>query len=187
MSIDSRSTGQLHGLVGQWLQRHQALLFLTALAVLSRLLPHPDNITPMAAIGLFAGAHIHQRYYFLVPVVAALISDLLGPGIYAITTMIAVYAGYLGASVVARLLLHRRKIATRLPITIVAGAVVFYLISNLGSWWGYYSHDLAGLIACYTNGLPYLLRSLLGDAFYSVVFFGLYSAWSHTNTAQRYA
>ena len=121
------------------------------------------------------------------PVIAALISDLLGPGIYATTTMFAVYAGYLGASIVARLLLHRRSITARLPITVVAGAVAFYLLSNLGPWWGYYSHDLTGLMTCYTNGLPYLLRSLLGDAFYSVIFFGLYGVWSHTNAAQRYA
>ncbi len=187
MSFNTTSPTRRQRQFGHWFVRHQALFFLVALAALSRLLPHPDNVTPMAAIGLFAGAHIQQRYYLLVPLLAAIISDLLGPGLYAPVTMLAVYAGYVGTSVVARLLLHRQRIATRLPMTVIAGALTFYLISNLGPWWGYYSHDLSGLMACYANGLPYLLRSLLGDAFYSAAFFGLYSAWSHTQLARRYA
>ncbi|MGH8121132.1 MAG: DUF6580 family putative transport protein, partial [Gammaproteobacteria bacterium] len=35
--------------------------FLILLAVVSRLLPHPPNFTPIAALGLFSGACLQSR------------------------------------------------------------------------------------------------------------------------------
>src|SRR5512134_3643788 len=50
---------------------------LIVLAAASRLLPHPPNFAPVAAIGLFAGAMIGRRAGWLVPFVALLASDLV--------------------------------------------------------------------------------------------------------------
>ena len=54
------------------------------LAALSRLLPHPPNVTPIAAIGLFAGAQFRNRKAaFLLPMAAMFLSDLvLGFAVY---------------------------------------------------------------------------------------------------------
>jgi len=47
------------------------------LAALSRLLPHPPNVTPIAAMALFAGAHLRNwRIAFLLPMAAMFLSDL---------------------------------------------------------------------------------------------------------------
>lgn len=158
----------------QFVIANQALFFLIALAVLGRLLPHPDNITPLAAIGLFAGAYLDRRLFVLVPLLAAFISDLLGPGLYSLQVMFFVYAGLMLSAVCGRLLLFQRKKLTRLPFTVVVSAFAFYLVSNLGPWWAYYEHSVSGLLTCYANGIPYLFRTLAGDAMYCLIFFGLY-------------
>jgi hypothetical protein len=165
--------------IKQLASQHQALLFLISLAVLGRLLPHPDNITPLAAIGLFAGAYLDRRLFLLVPVIAAFVSDIAGPGIYSLMVMTFVYAGLLLSSVSGRLILKGKKGKhkfPRLPAAVLASAIGFYLVSNLGPWWAYYEHSLSGLLVCYANGLPYLARSLAGDALYSLIFFGLYES-----------
>jgi hypothetical protein len=156
--------------------RHQALLFLISLAVLGRLLPHPDNITPLAAIGLFAGAYLDRRLFLLVPVIAAFVSDLAGPGFYNLLVMLFVYAGLMLSASSGRLLLKGQRKFPRLPAAVLVSAIGFYLVSNLGAWWAFYDHSLEGLLSCYVNGLPYLGRTLAGDAFYSLIFFGLYES-----------
>ena len=159
---------------------NQALLFLIALAILGRLLPHPDNITPLAAIGLFAGAYLDKRLFLLIPLLAAFISDLLGPGLYNPVIMLFVYGGLLLSAACGRWFLHGHHKFTRLPGTVIASALLFYAVSNLGPWWAYYEHSISGLLTCYSNGLPYLARTLLGDAIYSLAFFAVYEAFRHS-------
>lgn len=170
MNIDTHSLGKFK----HWLVSQQALLFLIAVAVLGRLLPHPDNITPLAAIGLFAGAYLDRRLFLVVPVIAAFIGDMSGPGFYGLGIMLFVYAGLLLSSLSGRLVLRNRPKFMNLPVAVLASAIGFYLVSNLGPWWAYYEHSLNGLLTCYANGLPYLARTIAGDAAYSVIFFGLY-------------
>jgi hypothetical protein len=49
------------------------LAALIALGVAGRLLPHPPNFTPMAAIALFAGFIFVKRYMSIVAVVATML------------------------------------------------------------------------------------------------------------------
>ena len=60
------------------------LSVIVGLAALSRLLPHPPNVTPIAAMALFAGAHFRNRKAaFLLPIAAMFLSDLvLGFAVY---------------------------------------------------------------------------------------------------------
>ena len=44
---------------------------------LSRLLPHPLNFTPIAAIALFGGTYLNKKYSIVLPMLALLISDYL--------------------------------------------------------------------------------------------------------------
>ncbi|MEX0901852.1 MAG: DUF6580 family putative transport protein [Pseudohongiellaceae bacterium] len=169
-----------------WIGAQQALWFILSLAVLSRLLPHPENITPLAAMGLFAGAHISSRIYLWVPVLAALLSDLLGPGLYNLAVMLLVYLGLATASLLGKLLLRNQTLWPRLPLAVIAASLSFYGISNLGAWWAYYPHSLEGLISCYVNGLPYLGRTLLGDGFYALLFFGSYALYQQLQTRLHY-
>src|ERR1035437_7161951 len=57
-------------------------------AAASRLIPHPPNFTPIAAIALFGGAQFSsQRAAFFVPLAGLFLSDLV-LGFYAITPVV---------------------------------------------------------------------------------------------------
>ena len=49
--------------------------------------------------------------------------------------------------------------------TLISGAVLFFLITNFAVWYGsgFYSNDLAGLISCYTMGLPFFQNTLISS------------------------
>ena len=58
--------------------RFVTLVGMTLAAAGTRLLPHPPNLTPIAAMALFGGAHFASPLAaFSVPLFAMLLSDLL--------------------------------------------------------------------------------------------------------------
>ncbi len=143
-------------------------------AALSRLLPHPPNVTPLAAIALFGGAHFaDKRLAFLVPLAALLLSDLI-LGLH--SQMPGVYAGFALVVCVGFVLRGRTR---ALPVAVAAliGSCVFYLVSNFGVWatGSWYPKTAAGLGACYVAGIPFFRNSLVGDLFYTALLFGIFA------------
>jgi len=154
---------------------NKEILFLLLIVVISAVLPHPANVTPIGALGLFAGTYVRKQGFLLLPVAAALFADLTTIGVYSVLIMFFVYSGHLVSALCGRYLVRDRALQTRLPIAVVAASVGFYLVSNLGSWWVYQPHTWAGIVECYTLGLPYLARTLFGNVLYSVLFFGVFA------------
>src|SRR5688572_22104867 len=66
---------------------------LIILAAVMRILPHPLNFTPIAALGLFAGAYAGGRLAWAVPLAALLIGDVF-TGFYNPVVMACVYVGF---------------------------------------------------------------------------------------------
>jgi hypothetical protein len=59
----------------------------------------------------------------------------------------------------------------------VAGAVLFFVVSNLGVWalgifFPIYPMTLAGLLECYVAAIPFFWNTLLSDPLYAAVLFG---------------
>ena len=166
-----------------WLRRfveHNGLILLLIVAVAAmRLLPHPANIAPIGALALFSGAYLQQRFFYVVPLAALFLGDL-HLGLYHAGTMAAVYLGFLASTLVGRGLLHgggvgrRRDTGGRIAVAVGSGALAFWLISNLGVWLFFRPLTLAGFAQCYLDALPFLGRSLLGDALYAAGLFGAY-------------
>lgn len=147
------------------------IVAMIAAAVASRLLPHPWNLTSMAATALFAGAYLEdRRLAVLVPLSALFISDL-ALGFY--RGMAVVYLSFALIVGLGAWLRTRRRL---LPIAgaTVAGSLLFFALSNLGVWafGGLYPHTAGGLAACFIAALPFLGGTLEGDALYSLVLFG---------------
>ncbi|HDZ07973.1 DUF6580 family putative transport protein [Pseudohongiella sp.] len=138
-----------------------------------RLLPHPMNVTPIGALGLFAGALLPSRTAWLLPMGALLLSDMIN-GFYALPAMALVYAGFWCSAVIGRVWLARRRTPERLIGAVLASATVFFIISNLSAWLMYYPRTLEGFVQCYISAIPFFGRSLLGDALYATLLFGLY-------------
>src|SRR3990172_7644502 len=63
------------------------------LAVAARLLPHPPNFAPIAAMALFGGAYLSPRYAILVPLLALFLGDLF-IGFYSPVVMVSVYGSF---------------------------------------------------------------------------------------------
>lgn len=145
---------------------------LILIAAISRLLPHPDNFTPIAAMALFGGAHLSKRYAILLPLAAMLLSDLfLGTH----NTMLAVYFSMAIIAGIGILISKQINIQKVVGATL-AGSILFYLITNFAVWYGspYYPQSFAGLVASYEAGIPFFRYTLLGDFCYSAILFGSY-------------
>ena len=148
------------------------------LAALSRLLPHPPNVTPIAAMALFAGAHLRNwRIAFLLPMAAMFLSDLaLGFTVYGVVLLKSQPVVYLCMMVtvgIGRLIENKRSVAQVLAATLIS-AVIFYIVTNFAVWaWGaLYPRSGSGLIACYTAAFPFFRNSLISDIAFVAVLFG---------------
>ena len=142
-----------------------------ACAALFRLLPHPPNFSPIAAMALFAGAYLPRRALaFAAPLAALLLSDLvLGfyPGIEFVYASVAL-------TVLIGWAISSRRSALRIAGAAVAGSVFFYVLTNFGTWltMDMYPKTMAGLAACYVAAIPFFQNTLAGDLFFTALLFG---------------
>ena len=148
------------------------------MVALARLLPHPDNFTPLGAFALFAGAYIEDKKYLLLPLAALLIGDMIS-GFYSLIVMVFVYIGFSFAALIGRGLMRRERTLPTFVASILLGAISFYLISNVGMWWIAHPRTAYGLYNCWIEGLPFLLRTIGGDFIYGIVIFGIVESHRH--------
>lgn len=150
-------------------------------AALMRLLPHAPNFSPIAAMALFGGAYITNRYLaVIVPLLAMLLSDaLMGfNGWYFTEQVIAVY-GTFAVIALLGLTLQGNKGIIRVAGASISASVIFFLVTNFAVWMGGFFHSPAlypmngqGLSECFAAGLPFFQNSLMGDLFYNALLFG---------------
>ncbi len=161
--------------VGQTRMIWFAIVALLLIVVAARLLPHPPNFTPVAAAALFAGFLLRNRAWtVLIPITGLLLSDLW-LGAYDWRVMAVVYAA-LALPACAYPWLKSRPSAVTVGSTAIGAGLVFFVATNAAVWaFGtMYPHTIAGLLACFAAALPFLKFTLLGNLFYTAVFFG---AW----------
>ncbi|MDP3883030.1 MAG: hypothetical protein Q8Q48_03160 [Candidatus Staskawiczbacteria bacterium] len=149
-------------------------IFLVLVGVALRLVPHAPNFTPISAIALFGGVYFSRRTAFVLPVLAILISDLF-IGFYDFKIMAAVYGSFI-LSVALGLWLKNHKKWHLIVGGAILSSVLFFLITNFAvfAFSPWYAKSLSGLIQCYVMALPFFKNTLLGDIFYTAVFFGAY-------------
>ena len=152
-------------------ERLVTLTLIILAAATSRILPHPDNVAPIAAIALFAGAHFERKWQaFALPIAAMLASDSI-IGFY--DAMWVTYIGF-AAVVCIGFLLRQNKSFLRVLGATIGGSVAFFLISNFALWAHHdlYPHTLEGVMESYAMALPFFRNSLIGDLFYTGLLFG---------------
>lgn len=154
-----------------------AMLGLVAFAALWRLFPHPENMTPVAAVALFAGARLRNPAgRFLLPLGAMFLSDLV-LGFHA--TVWFVYGAMVGGALLGTWL-RGRGILSYAGMS-VANSLLFFVVTNFGVWavTGMYSANAGGFISCYAAALPFLWKTLAGDLFFTMAIFALFSLVDH--------
>lgn len=145
---------------------------LIVLAAASRLLPHPPNFAPVAAIGLFAGALTGRRIGWLLPLVALLASDLV-IGFYHPVGMLWNYLAFGTCLLLGSGWLAERRTFGRITGAVLSSSVAFFVLSNFGMWAsGYYPRTWAGLVECYVAAVPFFRNTLASDVLYSAALFG---------------
>jgi len=152
-------------------QTRQALAVgFIVMGVLSRLIPHPWNVTPIAAIALFGGTYLSKRSAIWLPLTIVAASDfLLGwhetiPftwGAFALTGLLGWW-------------IRVRPTVSRIAAGSVASSVLFFLITNFGVWLvgNLYPMTLEGLAVCFVAAIPFFRNSLAGDLLSTAALFG---------------
>ena len=148
-------------------------LILVLVGVTYRILPHPANFAPVAAIALFSGFYF-RRYFLLIPTLAMLTSDFF-IGFYDWKLMAVVYLGILFSSFLG-ILMRKRKSVLALISCALFGSIFFFLSTNFAVWFfgNWYPHNLQGLTECYLLAMPFFRNTVAGDLFYASIIFGLY-------------
>ena len=151
--------------------RLAALLVAIFAAAAMRLLPHPPNFSPIAAMALFSGAYLPKRALaFVAPFAALLLSDAV-LGFYA--GMNFVYFSF-ALTVLIGWAVASRKTPLMIGGAAIASSVLFFVLTNFGMWLfsGFYPLTSAGLIACYVAAIPFFQNTLVGDLFFTTLLFG---------------
>jgi hypothetical protein len=142
-------------------------------AAFARLIPHPPNFAPIAAMALFGGAYFNKKTFaFIIPLAALFISDLV-IGIYSYAWIV-----YLSFALIVLLgIVMLKKVSVRnLIVASLTASISFFLITNFGVWalGTLYPKTPAGLMESYIAAIPFLQYSLIGDLFFVGLMFGVY-------------
>jgi len=170
------------------------VLLLLMLAAAAMRIPNAAQLTPWAsytpigAMGLFGGAYFTSRWKALAfPLITLLVSDLIinyfvfggkygvmyngWYVIYGIFTLIV----FLGKWTLQKVSIKNVALAA------VVAALGHWLIADFTVWLGGgtdlrtmtpLTRNLAGLIQCYAQGLPFMKHFLIGNLVYSGILFG---------------
>ena len=151
----------------------KGIIFLTTLLILSRIIPHPPNFTPILA-GIIFLPFIKRdiKFSVFVPLGAMLISDFI-IGMHSI--MLWTYGPIIILSLLSYYFTNAK--ASRIASLAIASPAVFYLISNFGVWINspMYSKDFSGLALCYINAIPFYANSATACILFCSAFFLIYS------------
>jgi hypothetical protein len=160
-------------------------LGLVVFAVISRMLPHPPNFAPIAAIALFSGAILPRRLALTLPLFAMVISDIF-IGMHDL--VFVTWGSFVLMALIASYGLKKVTVFKVFAYSFL-GSVLFFVVTNFAVWAqsGMYAKTIAGLIDCYVLAIPFFRNTLLGDFVYSGIIFGAYYlALSVSVQARRY-
>ena len=163
------------------------LSIIILLAAFTRIMPHPPNFSPMAAIGLFGAAHFAKKWQaFFIPLIGIWVSDLvINNYVYSSSSsnIVWFYSGFYWQYIsyiliiFAGLFIFNRGISlTKMFGGMISSSGIFFLVSNFGVWAGgtMYPKNFGGLITCYAAGVPFIHNTIISDVLFTTVLFGTY-------------
>ena len=149
----------------------KGIIFITLILVLSRIIPHPPNFTPILA-GIIFLPFIKKDLAFsiIAPLAAMLISDLI-IGMHSL--MLWTYAPIIFLSCLTYYFNQDNILG--IGTLAVVSPMVFFLVSNFGVWisGSSYTKDMSGLIECYFNAIPFYASSAISCLLFTALFYFL--------------
>ncbi|HEY4694523.1 MAG TPA: DUF6580 family putative transport protein [Candidatus Nanoarchaeia archaeon] len=149
------------------------LIFVLIAATL-RVVPHAPNFAPIGAMALFGGAYLGRKWAIALPLVAMFLSDLF-IGFDSLTSRLTVYGSFALIGLIGMWLKNHRSFQN-VVLAALGSSVLFFVTTNFGVWaFGtLYPKTAEGLVACFVAAIPFFRNTLMGDLFYTTVFFGGY-------------
>jgi len=142
------------------------IIALFIFGLVTRLIPHLPNFTPILAISLFAGAYFNKKYAIWFPIALYTISEVIIGGN---DVLLFTASGILLITLLGMRLRGRTSLKNNLFYGLIA-PVIFFLVSNFGVWAvGWYPPTLAGFIQCYLMAIPFLKVSIIASLSYVAV------------------
>jgi hypothetical protein len=154
---------------------------LLVVAVLSRLVPHPDwlNFTAVGGALLYFGARRSWRE-MIAPLAALIATDyVLTVFAYHYTfvwqSYVITWIWYAAAMALGWILLRNRTTFLRVASGVVLGPTSFFVVSNFAVWAAsnMYPHNGSGLLACYVAAIPFYRNDLISTAIVAGLAFGV--------------
>lgn len=142
-------------------------------AVALRLLLHPANFAPVAAVAIFGGAMLPRKMAVWLPVTVMAVSDMVIGG-YDI--MFVTWGCYALIALCSSLWLQKPTLGKGALLTLGSSSF-FFAVTNFAVWVasGMYAHTWAGLMQCYAMALPFFRNTVLSDALYAAILFGAFA------------
>jgi len=154
-------------------------VLLILFAAFSRLIPHPMNFAPIAAIALFSSVYLNKKSAFIIPVAAMIISDAI-LGFY--SGIEWVYGSFVLIALIGLWLKKRvegagaGKKTAYVAGTAIVSSILFFALTNFGVWLSgmMYEMSFKGLVQCYTMAIPFFRNTLAGDLVFTGAMFVIY-------------
>ena len=152
-------------------------VIILGVGIISRIIIHVPNFTPIIAVSLFSGTYVNKKYCVLLPLGLMVFSDL----IIGFHNTILFTWGTMALITFLGLWLRQNKN----PITILGmsliSSVIFFIITKFGSGImpGLDPPTWEGLQQCYILAIPFFRATLLSTVIYSFIFFGAYEFIAH--------
>jgi hypothetical protein len=138
--------------------------------ILSRVMFHEPNFTPVIALVLFGGMYLRKEQAVWVPVVLMIVSDVL-IGFHSVIAF--TWGSMLAISLLGALKREDRSFGRSLVLSFVS-AVLFFVVTNFGAWLAMYPKTLTGLMECYIAAIPFFRTTLFSTLMYSCILWAAY-------------
>ena len=140
-------------------------IVIIAFLVISRLIPHPPNFTPILSFAIMAPIIFNNRLIGVFLLITSMfISDtVLGFHSY----QFVVYLSIIFVSLITPL----NKNVFKIFYMCFLSSIWFFISTNFTVWlmWDFYTKDLEGLLYCYTLAIPFFKYTILS----TLIFTGL--------------
>jgi hypothetical protein len=146
------------------------ILGIILLGILTRLVPHPPNFTPILSFALLSSVYTKNNLGIFIPISIMLLSDMF---IGSHGTIIWVYSSLFVIYLIGYYFIQNITFKNILIGSFV-GSLAFFIITNLGVWFIGYPKTLEGLIQCYVMALPFYKNTLLSSVLYSSLIHAVY-------------
>jgi len=156
-----------------------------AIGAIFRLIPHPLNVSPVAAMALIGGMYISKKHLaYLVPIAALFLSDLILNNtinraffqdhtglVFFADYMIYTYGAYI-LTVLCGFLIRKSPLGGKVIFGVLITSLLFFVVTNMGVWASgiLYPRTGAGLSAAFAAALPFFRNTLLSNIIFVPLF-----------------